>query len=206
MEGLGGAGTTMETRVTERNSGTTGTGPDPRRVILIGANPGVRLFDGGRLTAYASVWRVDWSPHGRGTALVLWADGAVRVIGDPAGLARWLERSFVRFFPEVDGLSWPEPEVEPAAVHINLDLAHGLRAQAADVEVRVSGVLDRRSFSTDEFDLGGRKHGLSLVIAPCSAASIHRAGLQLPGNPRVDGSPERPSSTCFLTDAEVWWS
>ncbi len=44
-------------------------------VILCGANPGVRLFEGDTVTAFASVWTVDWSVRGAGTALVLWHDG-----------------------------------------------------------------------------------------------------------------------------------
>jgi hypothetical protein len=33
-------------------------------VVLVGANPGVRLRAGDDVTAFASVWQVDWSERG----------------------------------------------------------------------------------------------------------------------------------------------
>src|SRR3954465_3943758 len=116
------------------------------RVILCGANPGVRLFDGDTVTAYASVWVVDWSERGSGNAIVLWHADTVRVLTDDVDLGRWLERDFTRHFPEADGLVWPEPAPEKANVDVQLDLVHGLTARAGDVEITMSGILDRRAF------------------------------------------------------------
>lgn len=80
-----------------------------RRIILAGANPGLRLFDAdGKVTAFASIWMVDWSICGAGTAVVLWFDGIVRVVSEDVDLASWLERYFVRSFLEVQGLPWHE--------------------------------------------------------------------------------------------------
>lgn len=175
------------------------------RVILCGANPGVRLYDGDTVTAYASVWQVDWSQRGAGRAIVLWYEGRVRVLCDDPPLGGWLERAFVRHFPEVAGLAWPaEPEPELAPVDLQLDLAHGLVARAADVEVTISGILDRLPFQTDDFPLDGVPHGLRLVLAPAAAATITAGGRRLPGTVTRDGPPERPSSSAFLTTAEVW--
>jgi hypothetical protein len=174
------------------------------RVILCGANPGVRLFDGETLTAYASVWVVDWSERGAGTAIVLWHQGNVRVLtGEPA-LGAWLEREFTRHFPEADGLAWPEPEPERAEVAVRLDLATGLVASAGDVAVTMSGVLDRRAFETDEFLLDGRAHGLRLVVAPTEEATITVGGRRVAGAVTRGGTAERPTSSAFLTTAEVW--
>jgi hypothetical protein len=78
-----------------------------RRIILAGANPGLRLFDeAGKVTAYASIWTVDWSIRGAGTAVVLWFDGIVRVVSEDVDLAAWLERYFVRSFLEVPSVTW----------------------------------------------------------------------------------------------------
>src|SRR5687767_12289709 len=110
------------------------------RVILCGANPGVRLFVGDTLSAYASVWVVDWSERGAGTAIVLWHQDRVRVLTEDLALGRWLERAFVRHFPEADGLTWPEPEPERADVEVRLDLAHGLLARAGDIEITMAGI------------------------------------------------------------------
>jgi hypothetical protein len=168
-----------------------------RRVILAGANPGVRLFDeDGNVTAYASIWMVDWSIRGAGTALVLWHDNAVRVVSEDVDLASWLEHYFVRSFPEVQDLRWTPPTIERAAVDVRMDLASGLSAQAADLHIEMTDVLDHRSFTTDDFPLATGLHSLSLVIAPVRSATI--SGVR--GKVRVDGT----RSSAFLTTAEVW--
>jgi hypothetical protein len=174
------------------------------RVILCGANPGVRLFDGDTVTAFASVWVVDWSERGSGNAIVLWHHDVVRVLADDPELGGWLERAFVRHFPEVEGLLWAQPSPERAAVDVRLDLAEGLSARAGDVEVTMSGVLDRRAFATDEFLLDGVPHGLRLVIAPMSSATIRVGGRPIAGAVTRGGTADRPSSSAFLTTAEVW--
>ncbi|HEY1175208.1 MAG TPA: hypothetical protein VGF17_03555 [Phytomonospora sp.] len=172
-------------------------------VLLVGSNPIVRLFDGGAVSAFASVWVADWSVRGSGTALVLWRKGSVRVLGENAELARWLERDFTRHFPEVAGLDWPEStvECEPVSVRGGLD---SLEVKAGDVEVSAGDVLDRRAFTTDAFELDGVAHGLSLVLAPVAAGRNTVGGTDLPGEVVVEGTPERPSSSAFLTAAEVW--
>lgn len=173
-------------------------------LLFVGANPIVRLFDAdGAVTAFASVWVADWSTHGSGTALVLWQEGSVRVLGADTGLARWLERDFTRHFPEVAGLPWPEAAVEEVPVDVRLDL-DSLTVRAGEVEVTAEGVLDRRAFATDSFALDGVAHGLSLVLAPVSHGSIRVGGVELPGTVTIEGTPERPSSSAFLTAAEVW--
>lgn len=174
------------------------------RVILCGANPGVRLFDGDVVTAFASVWVVDWSERGSGPAIVLWHNGAVRVLAEDPELGRWLERDFTRHFPEADGLPWPEPTPERATVEVRLDLGQGLSARAGDVEISMSGILDRRPFQTDEFLLDGVPHGLRLVMAPASDATIHVGGRRVAGTVTGGGTAERPASSAFLTAAEVW--
>lgn len=173
-------------------------------IILSGANPGVRLYDGDTVTAFASVWTVDWSPHGAGTALVLWHDDKVRVLGADADLAGWLESYFVRHFPEAEGLVWPAAEPEVTEVVVDLDHGGKVTARAADVEVTMCGVLCRRTFVTDAFPLDGVGHSLQLLLAPLSEATISVGGQRLPGELRFDGTMERPASSAFLATAEVW--
>ncbi|VXC54766.1 hypothetical protein [Aeromicrobium sp. 9AM] len=175
-----------------------------RSPVLVGANPGLRLYDGETLTAYVSVWRVDWSVHGSGTAVVLWRDGQVHVYGADAELATWLEHDFVRHFPEADGLEWPDPVVVRQDVEVAIDLATGMHARTAGLELHMSDVLDRRTFATDEFPLDGVDHSLSLVLAPCRSASLVDDGRRIAGVPQVSGTAERPSSSAFLAVAEVW--
>lgn len=175
-------------------------------VRLIGANPGLTLYagEGGeRRVGFASVWRVDWSTHGAGTAIVTWHGGQTQVVTATPELGRWLATEFTRHFPEVRGLPWPDPRVVTAPVALELDLARGVRARGADVEVEITGPLDRRLVRVDEFDLGGAPNALSTVLIPCRSGRLRIAGAVVPGAPRVVTTP-RVSSSAFLADAEVW--
>jgi hypothetical protein len=163
-------------------------------IRFVGANPGLTVSDGERRVAFASVWRADWSERGSGLAIVCWHDQRTRVVATDAELGRWLAGEFTRHFPEVQGLPWPEPEVTQAAVHLDLDLASGMKASAGGIEVEIFDPTDRRLFSTDDFDLGGVKHCLSTVVMPCSSGSLTLNGTQIKGQVKA-----------FLADAEVWF-
>lgn len=176
-----------------------------RKPLLVAANPAIQLFDTtGACTAYASCWRVDWSPQGTGTAIVLWQPDGVTVHSADQALGAWLADRFVRHFPELNGLSWHLPRPRSHIAHIEVSLAVGMHARAGDLEVSVEGVLDRRTFATDTFSLGGIDHSLSLVLAPCDSGGITLGGRALPGVIRLSGTAQRPSSSAFVTEAEVW--
>jgi hypothetical protein len=171
-------------------------------VLLVGSNPGLALHDGdGPPVAFASVWRVDWSVRGPGTALVLSHAGRVRVVTPVPDLGRWLADTFNRHFPEVAGLPWGEPELTEAPVSLDLDMATGLTATAADLAVEISGPMDRRTVDVAAFPGNGLR--LSNVYTPCAAGRLTVAGRPVDGAPRVSTAP-RASSTAFLADAEVW--
>lgn len=172
-------------------------------VRLVGANPGLLLYDGQQRTGFASVWRVDWSTRGAGTALVLWHAGRPRVLTEAPELGHWLAAEFTRHFPEVRGLPWPEPELTTAPVRLRSDLARGVRAEAADVTIEIADPLDRRLVTVDTFDLGGKPNALSTVLFPCRRGTITVAGEPVPGDPQVKPGPP-VSSSAFLADAEVW--
>jgi hypothetical protein len=175
-----------------------------RETIIVGANPAVTLYDGPTRTAYASVWQVDTSLHGPGSALVLWLPDRVRLFGENADLAQWLERDFTRHFPTTAGLSWPEPALEQVPVEVSLDMADGLCARAADVEVRIEGAVTEREFGTDDFQLNGTGYGLQFVLLPCRSGQITVAGARLPGRVRLSGPPNRLESSAFITTSEIW--
>jgi len=161
-------------------------------VLLFGANPGLTLAGGGRTVAFASAWRVDWSVRGPGTALVLWHDGRVRVLTEAPELGRWLAEAFVRHFPEVEGLPWPEPEVSLAAVRLELDHAAGLRASAGDVELEITGAGPPRAITVERFPGNGLR--LSNVYIPCRTGRLRLGGAEVAA----------ASADAFLADAEVW--
>jgi hypothetical protein len=170
---------------------------------LMGANPCVTLYDGDLATAYASVWRVDWSLRGSGRALVLGTPERTRVIGPDAELAAWLATEFNRHLVRVRAsIEWSEPELTVAPVSFDLDLAEGLRASADDVTVAITGPIERFLTRNDEYDLGGTPAILSTVWIPCRDGAITVGGEPLPGAPRTD--PDRPMSSAFIADAEVW--
>ncbi|MGO1974628.1 MAG: hypothetical protein ACTH2Q_16850 [Propionibacteriaceae bacterium] len=176
-----------------------------RKPILVGANPAIQLFDdAGDPTAYLSCWRVDWSTHGRGDAIVLWRPDEVAVYGAARQLSLWLANHFVAHFPELDGQPWPKPRFHRRHVAIEVDLDRGMRARAGEVQATISGILDLRTFSTDEFPLDGIDHSLSMVLGPCETGEILRHGQAMPGSVQHSGTSDRPSSSAFVTDAEVW--
>ncbi|GAA2264481.1 hypothetical protein GCM10009853_017280 [Glycomyces scopariae] len=171
-------------------------------LLLMGANPCVTLFDGGLPVAYASVWRVDWSVRGSGSALVLAEPGRVRIIGPDPDLGRWLGAEFNRHIRLEGEIPWSEPEFTTAPVDFRLDLATGFTAAADDVEVAITGPIERYLTRKDDYDLGGVPHLLSTVWIPCRAGSIAVGGAPLPGAARVDEAA--PMSSAFIADAEVW--
>ena len=170
---------------------------------LMGANPCVTLYDGDRATAYASVWRVDWSQRGSGHALVLGTPERIRIIGPDADLGAWLGAEFNRHITSVSGgIVWSEPEFTIAPVRFDLDLATGFRASADDVTVEITGPIERYLTRNDEYDLGGTPNILSTVWIPCRQGSIAVGGVRLAGSIRVD--PAQPMSSAFIAEAEVW--
>lgn len=169
---------------------------------LMGANPCVVLYDGDQATAYASVWRVDWSLRGSGHALVLGTPAGIRIIGPDPGLGAWLGSEFNRHLSGSRAIGWSEPEFTVAPVAFELDLAEGFRATADDVTVEITGPIERYLTRNDEFDLGGTPNILSTVWIPCRHGSISVGGTRLQGTPICD--PAEPMSTAFIADAEVW--
>ena len=175
-------------------------------VRLVGANPGLLLHadgGGGPPVAFVSAWRVDWSTHGRGSALVLWHAGRTQVVSPDPVLGEWLAAGFTRHFPEVRGLPWPPPEGTTAPVRMEIDLGAGMRAAGGGIEVEITDPMDRRLVRVDDFDLGGTPNVLSTVYIPCRSGTLRVGGEQVAGVPQVTTSP-RASSTAFLADAEVW--
>lgn len=180
---------------------------DPTRTVavLVGANPFVTLYDEAqRPVFYASMWRVDWSLRGAGTAIVVWRRGETVVYSADLALASWLEHEFTREFPEVKALAWPEPILHETPVMFDLDLSTGVLVETPDLRLRLGDVGRPRPFRTDDFRLAGRPHGLSLVSAPCFTLNGHWRDEPLEGRLQTEGNPGSASSSACVTDAEVW--
>ncbi|MGD7789374.1 twin-arginine translocation signal domain-containing protein [Propionibacteriaceae bacterium Y1700] len=205
VSGVGGLAAAVG--VTGQSLGTSAANaaePADRQVVLVGANPGIQLFDGDTVTAYASAWRVDWSRQGRGNALVLWHDDKVHLYGDNAKLAHWVCQDFTRHFPEVEGLPWPDPIFHHTPARIDIDLETGLRASAGPLRMRCADVRGQRQWITDDFPLGEVPHSLALVLGPAFVGQISLRGRRLPGAITTSGTADRANSSAFVTEAEVW--
>jgi hypothetical protein len=170
---------------------------------LMGANPCVTLYENDRATAYASVWRVDWSLRGYGHALVLGTPERIRIIGPNAELASWLGDEFNRHLTRVSGgIGWSEPQLTVSPVRFDLDLARGLSVSADNVTVEITDPIERYLTRNDQYDLGGTPNILSTVWIPCRAGMIAVDGVPLPGAIRLDAT--KPISSAFIAEAEVW--
>ncbi len=179
--------------------------PD-RRPLLVGANPAVQLLDDtGACTAYASCWRVDWSVRGSGNALVLWRASEVVVHATDAALGQWLAEDFVQHFAELRGLPWTTPRCHTSPGALTVSLSSGVRARMGPVAVVASRVLSPRVVTRDDVVVGGRPASLSLVVAPCASGAIIVGSNRVPGRVRRNGTPERPTSSAFVAEAEVWY-
>ena len=175
-----------------------------RRILLVGANPCVTLFDGDAASTFVSLWRVDWSPRGSGTAAIVWMDGAVRVYGANRALGGWLERTIVRWTPEALALDWSQPAFVETDVILTIELGGGMSARAPGLAVMLRTPLDVRPFETDDFVLDSRPHSLRLVLAPMRNAVVRVDGRTRPGRVDVAGPTTRPTSSAFVAEAEVW--
>lgn len=177
------------------------------RVLLMGANPFVTLFRDGAAVAFASVWRVDWSPHGKGRALVFGDHDGVRVLGPDPELGQWLAGSFNRHLTRVlAGLPWRTPEPITVPVEFDLDLNSGFVARAGDITVELADPIDRQLTRNDAYDLGGVPHVLSTVWIPCRRASITVGGTAIDGECELAEAPDDPYSSAAIAEAEVWCS
>ena len=118
---------------------------------LMGANPCVTLYDGDQATAYASVWRVDWSLRGSGyfhikriplfvgaTLALVHSDGSTNVAstalcGGPTGVyffyprTKQLLRTQATGSPLVVASDSPPGQAEADAPGAAEDGARGLR-------------------------------------------------------------------------------
>ncbi|MCX9190105.1 hypothetical protein C3Y87_01495 [Carbonactinospora thermoautotrophica] len=175
-----------------------------KKVILVGANPAVLLQHGGDPSAFASLWRVEWSERGSGDALILCHAHRVRVLGPDPEFGLWLAETFVRHFPEASGFEWPDPILEKAEPEIWLDPGRGLTASVSDITLELADILDRRLFHTDRLELGGVEYGLTHVYAPCARAHLTVGRATVPGVPICHSDEAGPVSSAFLAVAETW--
>jgi hypothetical protein len=78
----------------------------------------------------------------------------------------------------------------------------GLHATAGDLNVRITGILDRRRTLENVLRMGNVPWSLSHVYMPCRSARIEAGGAVIPGMPRIKET--QPASSAYLAVAETW--
>lgn len=189
------------------------TGTVRRSVAFIGANAGLALhpvdatgaqIPGEPASCFASFWMADWSRWGQGNALLVATPQGWRSYGSNEYFAASLAAELTRYFPEaarfpLGGISHTQDQFD-----VDLDAGRGLRATGRKSELAISGVLDRRQFSSADFQLGNASASLSNVYLPCSTGRLTEFGVQWPGAATVFPGPRGPASSAFLAVAESW--
>lgn len=200
----------------------TGTPINPDRLDWTGDNPGIMLKeqDEGPWSALALFFRIAWSPHGRGTALVLYeqpdvgiATPAVNnvVIGDNEPLTRYLMSDFVgKFgvFGEVAAfkgmrhlpLTHSATTGDPCGNRVTETVASG----SLCVELVWEGLGRPTALELPPELSGTGAHTMFSLLVESRQAAIMVNGRRLPGRPVAREQAGIQTTTAFLYYAESW--
>jgi hypothetical protein len=183
-----------------------------------GENPGVSLKTepDGPFTALASFFRVVFSPHGRGHALVLASKPEASTepgnlcITDNEPLARWLIATYVcrfgawRGLPALGGLRFVaadtvRSEGDPASTYSEIVSGGG-----TTVRLTWRGLGSPFCFALSPEQSATGRHHMPSVFIGCQSASIEVNGAALPGQPAPRLVAGHPITTAMLAFSETW--
>lgn len=184
-----------------------------RSLAFVGANPGLALhpvdargvqIPGEAASCFASFWMAEWSRWGSGNALLVATLQGWRSYGTNEYFASTLAAELARYVPEaarfpLNGITHTQDEFD-----VELDLERGFRAVGRKAELELSGILDRRPFSSPDFQLGPNSAALNNVYLPCSSGRLAEFGVEWPGAASVYPGPRGPSSSGYIAVAESW--
>lgn len=195
---------------------------NPDHLDWTGDNPGIMLKqqEDGPWSALALFFRIAWSPHGRGTALVLYEkpdvplslpDAHNVVITDNEPMARYLMRDFVgRFgvFGEVAAFSampylpmtHAATSGDPLGKRVTETVCHGDLA----VELVWEGLGTPTALELPPELSGTGAHTMFSLLVESRQASIFVNGRKLPGKPVAREQAGIQTTTAFLYYAESW--
>lgn len=172
-------------------------------VFFIGVMPWVRLFDGERLTCWASVVQADWSLGGAGRILMLRQDGRRRFLGDNKELLHWLGQWILHPATGEKPIE-AQVEFEQSEVALEIDPASGLRATAGDIQIEIASPIDRKLIRRERYPLGDFFPTASWVRIACEQARVVVGGIAMPGRPNRSKDSFGQYSTAQINIAEVW--
>jgi hypothetical protein len=175
-------------------------------ILFVGSNPGALLFDeSGMPLTFATLWIADWTPMGRGSAVIIADTSGWRSYGEDGELAFHLAEHFTQHFPETEAFPWSgnlTHELETLEIEFNPVTSIHVVSDSIDLQIR--DVLDLRTTTVESFPLGAHSPRLTNVYLPCAFASLTERGQVVGGKPKVESGGERASSTAYLAIAEVW--
>ncbi|MEY4267361.1 MAG: hypothetical protein RIS90_1896 [Pseudomonadota bacterium] len=199
-----------------------GTPINPDILDWTGDNPGIMLkeHDDGPWSALALFFRISWSPHGRGTVLVLYEqpDAGIEtpaannvVISDNEPLARYLMREFVgKFgvFGEVAAfnamrylpLTHSATTGDPGGRRVTEAVASG----ALCVDLVWEGLGRPTALELPPELSGTGAHTMFSLLVESRQAAILVNGHRLPGQPVPREQAGIQTTTAFLYYAESW--
>lgn len=195
----------------------TRTPINPNEVDWAGENPGISLREGenGPFTCHVSFFRVVYSPHGPGHAVVvLWnpneADANNGLFTDNPPLALWLRDNFVAYFGSFKGnpLLSELPVREITRCERSGDTRHSYSEliTGPDLNMTLTWAGLQTPFMVEfpaEKSATGIHEMFSLFI-PADSAEVVLNGKRAAGKPAPRDVQGKASSSAFLALAEVW--
>ena len=184
-----------------------------------GENPGLYLKDdpAGPWLSLASLFRVTWSPHGIGHALVLLEDpaaerpGAINVcLTDNEAMARYLVAGFIAHFaafrgrPVLQALPYKPLDSVRRAGDTRTEYSEHVEAAGMKVDLRWAalGTPYAVDMATDLTATG--RHQMYSLFVDSDDASITVDGRRLPGRVMPRPVAGRESRSAFLAFSETW--
>ena len=187
---------------------------DPGEVVLTGQNPYMILFGGaeGPPTTLVSLWHVQFSPAGEGSALFVKSEvtgGEPRIYTDNIALARFVQSELYANNAVPFGLF-----ADPAIDAIDADFDRHGDARSFITE-RVVSAADDVSLSWYDFlpafkgasaanPAGGAKHGHYALYIPAKGMRLSVNGAVASGVPRPRTRDGRETTSGGLAWAETW--
>lgn len=174
-------------------------------VRVVGANNWMLLYDGEAVVAHASHWRVDWSGHGPGSALFVWADDVCPepiVLTDNVAMAEWIAAEFIA----ADSIFKGELETQQATFAVSNATPTSLTLQVVNDRVSVGlSWLDLGQPCSGYTELDAQdSHSHSACYVPAMAAEIEVNGSRARGAAVPELWFDFPSSSAFLAQGEIW--
>jgi len=195
---------------------------NPDRLDWTGENPGIMLKEreDGPWSALALFFRIAWSPHGRGTALMLYEQPDVGrtmpdahnvVITDNEPMARYLMRDFVAkfgVFGEVAAFAamhyLPLTSAMTSGDPCGNRVVESVTSGSLSVEL-VWEALGRPTALELPPELSGTgEHTMFSLLVEARRAAILINGRRLPGSPVPREQAGIQTTTAFLYYAESW--